>query len=199
MAELLIVQDTHWILTKASIINKVFKIFNNQVSSLKNVLESGDQFFLPEIKSAVPKIYKGENYRSFPYVIMDYPAVFSKEHIFAVRAMFWWGNFFSITMHLSGNYKNIYGNNILKQLRSTPENFFICVNETEWEHNFDSENYLPGEGLTDADAKKIELKNFIKVAVNYPLAEWNKMPHLLENGYEALLNLLKKSASYPVK
>ena len=199
MWELEIVQDTQWILTKFTIVNKVFKILNDKMSTLKNILEREDQFFLPEIRSAVPKIYKGENYRWFPYVIMDYPAVFSKENIFAVRTMFWWGNFFSVTLHLSGNYKNIYGRNFLEQLKSTPENFFICVNETEWEHNFDSENYQPAGELTDAEAKKIEAKNFIKVAINYPLAEWNNMPQLLENGYKALLNLLKKSASYPVK
>ena len=32
------------------------------------------------------------------------PAVFSKENIFAIRTMFWWGNFFSISLHVSGKY-----------------------------------------------------------------------------------------------
>ena len=55
------------------------------------------------IVQSTPKIAKGENYLQLPYVLLDYPRCFDKENIFAIRTMFWWGNFFSITLHLSGS------------------------------------------------------------------------------------------------
>lgn len=46
------------------------------------------------------------------YLILDYPGMLSTENIFAVRTLFWWGNIFSVSLHLSSkrfnDCKNIY-------------------------------------------------------------------------------------------
>ena len=61
---------------------------------------------MPEvIKTSTPKISKGENYKDLPYVMLDYPRCFQKEKTIAIRTFFWWGNFFSINLQLSGEYK----------------------------------------------------------------------------------------------
>ena len=41
-----------------------------------------------------PKISRGEQYLGLPYVMLDYPRIFSKENVFAIRTFFWWGNYF---------------------------------------------------------------------------------------------------------
>ena len=188
--ELINVQDTQWILTKYRIIEKVYELFNERSVSIKNIIERCPGFNLPEIISGVPKIYKGENYRQYPYVIMDYPATFSKENIFALRTMFWWGNFFSVTLHLSGTYKELYGVKILKQLQSAPQQFYVCINETEWQHNFEPNNYLAAKQVTNISIEEIIKKPFIKVALKYDLQHWNSMHQLLDEAYEKILNLL---------
>ena len=100
-----LVQNTEWILNKHIITKKVYDMFGDLSLLLKNEAEVNSYLFPPNIQSQSGKISKGENYQLLPYVILDYPAFFGKDKIFAVRTMFWWGNFFSVTLHLSGIYK----------------------------------------------------------------------------------------------
>ena len=65
-----------------------------------------------------PKISKGENYKGLPWLVLDYPRYFNKEDIFAIRTLFWWGNFFSITLHISGKYKMRYEKKIIDSFES---------------------------------------------------------------------------------
>ena len=93
-----------------------------------------------------PKISKGENYKGLPYLVLDYPRYFGKDDHFAIRSMFWWGNFFSITLHLSGIYKKMYENKIEASFTLLKEeSFFIGISDDQWEHHFETSNYLPLE------------------------------------------------------
>jgi hypothetical protein len=110
--ELAIASDRDIILTKRKVMESASQLFSGQIPFISNAFP---QQVKEELLGIVhPKISKGENYKGFPYVIMDYPALFSKDNVFALRTMFWWGNFFSITLHLSGNIRN----NIRKLLLS---------------------------------------------------------------------------------
>lgn len=188
--ELSLVQNTDWILTKHRIIQNVFELFSFHAEQIKLIMQDlpglGD-----ELKTSIPKIAKGEQYRQLPYVIMDYPKLFGKEDIFALRTMFWWGNFFSITLHLAGTYKacvnveKLFNNTLLK------EQLFICVNDNQWQHHFDESNYLP---LSKFTIQQIELmkreKHFLKLSLKYNLEKWNKMPALLNAGTVQLFQLI---------
>ena len=101
-----LIQNPEWIFTKQLIIKKVYKLFGELHEVYKQISED-EKKFLPEFYQITGgRISKGENYGGLPYVMLDYPATFSKENIFTIRTMFWWGNFFSITLHLSEeNYK----------------------------------------------------------------------------------------------
>ena len=189
--ELLIAQDTQWILTKSAIIQKLYIFFNARMPFIKKIMDKQIVFLSPEINSSVPKIFKGENYLQFPYVIMDYPAVFQKENIFALRTMFWWGNFFSVTLHLSGVYKKKYGSKILKQLQTTPQQFYVCMNENEWQHHFEADNYLAANEISNINIGEIIKKPFIKVALKYNLQQWNNMHQLIDEAYEKIFCLLE--------
>ncbi|MEO5942049.1 MAG: hypothetical protein ABIP30_09905 [Ferruginibacter sp.] len=189
-AELAIVQETDWILTKQNIIKAVFTLFHEQIPAIKNIVLDNPELKLPEILSAVPKINKGENYHNFPYVIMDYPAVFSKENIFALRTMFWWGNFFSVTIHLSGKYQLIYGPAILQNLKQRRCDFFVCINDNAWQHHFAIENFSSVKDITEEELEIIINKPFFKIALKYSLQQWNSMSQLLGNAYEQILKLV---------
>lgn len=190
-AELAIVQETGWILTKQNIIKLVYTLFYERIDSIKNCVLDNPQLKLPEILAAVPKINKGENYRLFPYVIMDFPAVFSKENIFALRTMFWWGNFFSVTLHLSGEYQLLYAANIQRNLKQNGNGFFVCINDNAWQHNFETENFIAVKDITEAELGIIINKPFFKIALKYSLQQWNSMPQLLEHAYQQILKLVR--------
>ena len=68
-----------------------------------------------EVAEISPKISKGENYNGLPYVMFDYPRFFTKENVFAVRTFFWWANYFSVTLHLKGEYKEMFAETIFKK------------------------------------------------------------------------------------
>jgi hypothetical protein len=190
--ELQLVNNREWILTKHKIINIVFQMFGDLSEEMKSVTANQKQLFpLPE-NGFTPKIYKGENYLQLPYVLLDYPRCFNREDIFAVRTMFWWGNFFSITLHLAGRYKKDFEENILRNLSQSGAEYFICIHETQWHHYFEPDNYIATAKKSHEElAAIIRTNNFTKIALRSPLGKWNEMPRILISGFENLVALLK--------
>jgi hypothetical protein len=187
-----LVHNSAWILTKRVIIEKVYHLFGDLSGTIGSALEK-ETGLPPEVVRSPGKIAKGENYRLLPYVLLDHPRCFDRENIFAVRTMFWWGNFFSMTLQLSGDYKNKFEEKLcgnIAMLRSG--GFYLCVNEDQWQHNFDEDNYRKAEQLTDAEAQGVLMqKPFVKLAVKLPLERWNEMPVLMERSFFAILELLR--------
>jgi len=139
-----LVTDPAWILTKNSIIRKVVELFGELSGEWREILSGegstggawGD-----------PRISKGEQYKGLPWVMLDYPRVFGKEDIFAIRTMFWWGHYFSMTLHLKGEYLRTYLPVILSN-RGVLEaaGFWPGVSEDEWEHDHRPGTREPGTG-----------------------------------------------------
>jgi hypothetical protein len=106
--------------------------------------------------------------------------------------MFWWGNFFSITLHLSGQHKTKFINNnpaLLFFLKKN--NFFVCVNKEEWQHNFEEENYQAATELQDSEFRKAAKQPFFKVAKKIPLNEWDNAYSFIRNSFKEILELLQ--------
>jgi hypothetical protein len=185
--ELDIACNTNFILTKRVVIEKAGALFNELIvginETFKNTIVN-----IEEINSRPPKITKGENYNGLPYVLLDYPAYFSKENVFALRTMFWWGNFFSITIHLSGKYKALLQENIFSAKDNT--GVYICINDKEWEHHFEDDNYILLSCISSAQKVELLHKGLLKIALKYELHHWNMMQSLLAEGYKKLNALL---------
>ena len=128
--ELHLVSTTNWILTKRKIIEDVNIFFANFADDMKDAVMAEKEWLPHAVISSTPKIAKGENYLQLPYLILDYPRCFDKENVFAIRTMFWWGNFFSCTLHLSGSYKTIFQQNLIKNIEALRfNNYYICINQ----------------------------------------------------------------------
>ncbi|MEP6951382.1 MAG: hypothetical protein ABI863_18985 [Ginsengibacter sp.] len=188
-----LIKNKEWILTKHSIISKVYKLFGEMNEIYKQISEQ-EKVFLPEFYTNTGgKISKGENYEGLPYVMLDYPALFSRENIFAIRTMFWWGNFFSITLHLSGEKYKLKGD-FLKLLAYLVENdFFVCINENEWQHDFELSNYIPAKELDQQKPEQISDKKFFKISKNLELDKWNEAPEFLEKAFTQIVDFIKIS------
>ena len=99
-----LVATTDWILTKNNVLQKIKQLLLALQSRQQDLLLPFNS--LPEeVLKSSPKISRGENYKGLPWLVLDYPRYFNKADVFAIRTLFWWGNFFSITLHLSGSYK----------------------------------------------------------------------------------------------
>lgn len=190
--ELQLVTNTQWILTKRVIIDKVNLLFGNLSVVFSNHVIANDFFLQPAIVQSTPKIAKGENYLQLPYVLLDYPRCFDKENIFTIRTMFWWGNFFSITLHLSGKYKETFETALQKNIQTLMQHdFYVCINENEWQHHFKADNYMPVKKMTLDEINSITQRRFIKAAIKFPLEKWDTMPSLLEQSFLDLLQLIR--------
>lgn len=190
--ELQLMANTEWILTKRTIIDKVNVLFGNLAGSMKDKLQQ--QTHLPaNIIASAPKIAKGENYLQLPYLVLDYPRQFEKENFFAVRTMFWWGNFFSCTLQLSGSYKQLYQPALAKHIEAIQNyGWDIGVSKNEWQHHFEKDNYIAANELEQPQIEAILLQqHFIKVAAKFSLHQYKEIDVLLEKTFSDMLQLLK--------
>ncbi|MEO5675568.1 MAG: hypothetical protein ABIQ74_13075 [Chitinophagales bacterium] len=146
----------------------------------------------PETDLVRGKITKGENYLGLPFIILDFPRLFSSEKIFAFRTMIWWGQHLSCTLVLDGSESQLAG----KKLR---ENFsflkkketFLCINKSPWLHHFGTENFISLKSLQQKDADEFQLnQNFFKVARKIPVSSVNNMENFSAESFEIFSRLL---------
>jgi hypothetical protein len=189
-----LVTNADWILTKNIILEKVIDLFSAlQIAQQQSFLEL-NLYYPSPFSSSSPKISRGENYKGLPYRVLDYPATFGKEDIMAVRTVFWWGNFFSLVLHLAGHYKKAREE---KLIASYPilaaEGYFICVHESQWEHHFGPDNYLPLDSFSESEfTELICKKSFTKIAAKIQLEEWDNASHLLVAFFKRLIEIAGK-------
>ena len=186
------IANADWILTKNGIIKKTIALLDAIKDQQHLHLEKNRNHFPPEVLEKLPKISKGENYQGLPYLILDYPRVFDKKNILAIRTFFWWGKFFSTTLHLSGHYKKQYEENMLAAFTMLKkEEFSVCINDEEWEHHFEATNYLKLQKCRKNDFKKIiSNSSFVKLAKKNSLQNWNDAPRLLVRDFKKLTEIL---------
>jgi len=175
--ELQLVQNAQLLLTKNTIIEKVYALFGELASELQQSPIYATRNLPAELLTLGPKISRGEKYKGLPYVVLDYPRCFGKEDVFAVRTFFWWGNYFSVTLHLKGKYQQMFIPYLQKQTALLAESDFqLCVTGDEWEHDLSDGNYLPLSTNSDTvSAIDLAGKPFYKLTSRVELHQWNEM------------------------
>jgi hypothetical protein len=190
--EMELVMNADWILTKNGIIEKVKHLLGSLQPAQQDILNKLRSFFPAEILIPAAKISKGENYKGLPYLVLDHPRYFDKENVFAIRTMFWWGHFFSVTLHLSGKYRQQFKPNILSAYSLLQQDdFFIATGSDEWEHHFEKDNYSPVKNMNSSEFEQcISQNSFLKLAQNIPLQQWDYAHTLLTGSFSRLMYLL---------
>jgi hypothetical protein len=194
--ELRLAANASVILTKNAIMEKTKQLLNRIQDKQESYLTSLPEFEFPVIQHSNPKISKGENYLGLPYLVLDYPRIFEKNATAAIRTMFWWGNFFSVTLHLSGKYKMGTENELLNAYEILRKRgYYCCVNDTEWAHHFEPDNYQPLKKLGYNDFEKIvQEKPFAKIAYKFPLEDWNDAEETCYGIFAELVRIMADQA-----
>lgn len=185
-----IILDTSFILTKRAVIEKI--------SSMLTELQAEERKWLAihfpenEFTLSAPKISKGENYLGLPYLVLDYPRMFGQEDILAIRTLFWWGNYFSATLHLAGGHKIKYCENVILDYYKLKDNgFSVCINSDQWSHEFTPANYILLNTIDQKEFRQIcEEGSFIKIAKKIPLDDWENLPELLMTAFQEISRAL---------
>ncbi|MCB0744837.1 MAG: hypothetical protein KDC67_13095 [Ignavibacteriae bacterium] len=183
-----IITDTDFLITKTEVVKKIHAQFEEARKHIKNVIAKSEFNFSNNIDTENGKIFRGENYRSLPYLVLDYPKLFSKESTFAYRTMFWWGNLFSSTLHLEGNELEKYNAVILTNYKLLiEEDVFISVGTTPWEYHYEKSNY---ELIDETNYKLIKNCKFLKLSKKFDLSDFDNLPKLSANYFSILLSIL---------
>lgn len=184
--EMNLMLNSEVILTKNNIIKKVNHLFGSICIQYQNIIQ---KYNLPEeVMNVTPKISKGEQYLFLPYVMLDFPRYFTTENKLAIRTFFWWGNFFSIQLHISGIYKKKVEQNFLK---NNYNSWFFCLSNDEWNHDVNDSCWKLFTTLNDNDLKKIKENSFLKLSKKIPFNEWNQVENLLPQYFEEILDGFK--------
>jgi hypothetical protein len=190
--EMELVRDAGVILTKNAILQKAMELLAGVQEKQKRILLEHEAMLPPVSIASSPKISKGENYRGLPYLVLDYPRVFDKENIFVIRSMFWWGNFFSITLHLSGQYQSLFAEQVSLGEQVLRENgFFYSSSEDQWQHHFEADNYTSLSEIGPGEFRELNAKrSFIKLAARIPLTNWDQADDLLCEKFALIMEIL---------
>jgi hypothetical protein len=194
-----LLNNAEWILTKNNILKKTQSILERLQENISDYTALHRHLFPSQVIAISPKVSKGENYKGLPWLMLDYPRYFGKEgpssdqaNIFAIRTMFWWANFFSTTLHLSGIYKQEYHPAIIHHYEDLCKNeYYYCVSSDQWHHHFEKENYLRLNEFTKNEF--IELmreKPFIKLSRRFLLTEWENAIKLLSEEFVRIVGYL---------
>jgi hypothetical protein len=181
-----------FILTKNKILYGIRRLLEGLEAQMQRAVYMADPGPLAEVMSSSAKISKGENYMGLPYLVLDYPRQFDSRNIFTVRTLFWWGNAFSSTLHLSGIYKEIFAAGIAEAYPVLEKNnYFLGINEEDpWQHHFEEDNYraiaLMNEG---AFSEHVERAEHLKIAAEFPLRDVHFVADDLLESWKRLLGI----------
>lgn len=185
-----LVTDASWILTKNEIllhIKTAFEALHNwQQTAIKSHLLPAD------VLKTGGKISRGENYQGLPWIVLDHPRHFVKGNIFAVRTLFWWGRFFSTTVHLSGIWQQKAGRRLIKAFESLQrESLKICYSGDEWIHDINSSSYTSLNEMDQESFGKIILEApFVKIAAYTSIENIENSMEILMQQFDFLVNIL---------
>lgn len=175
--ELQTLHNKNFFYIKESAIEKIQYLFSDVRDEIKNEVKEKKIVFPAEVDESTGKIFRGENYLGLPYLVLDYPKYFSKDSVFSFRTMFWWGNFFSCTLHLQGKVLDERRNLLIQNWKSLrKKNIHICVGKTPWHYYYKKDNYMMIDRFSETELKQFFItKEFIKFSKKIPLKDYKKL------------------------
>jgi hypothetical protein len=189
--ELELVRNREWLIMKRSVMDKAAALladFRNSIDAHQRLSESLASYGM---LSGIPKISKGENYRGFPYVVLDHPRVFERQDVFSLRCLFWWGHHFLMSFHLEGKHRDVFLQRLSSKNIQGQAEWYVCVHDDPWQHYFERDNFLPVQEKTLQEwMQLLTQKRFIKIAAKTDVSGWNETDDWFEQRLNELADWL---------
>lgn len=187
-AEAELMKNAEVILTKNSVLGKIDELLAVVADKQLRFINSLDVHQEGNFRNG-PKISRGENYEGLPYRILDFPRYSENGNLFFLRTMFWWGNYFSTTLHVAGNETGATVSNLVS-VGAGSNDLFIGINEDQWQHHFRADNYALAGTFTNEQIRKMtDRSGFLKIASRLSLNDWEMADVILFERWKSLLTL----------
>lgn len=186
--QLRLIKNTSFFEEKRAVIEEIEIIMALICEDLKELYANKAKKVSIAPEKIASKITRGENLKGLPYLILDFPQQFSKTEIFSFRLLFWWGNGFTLFLHLKNDQLEPIKELMLKEMETlTKEGFYISTSGNEWEHEYLAPNYRKID-----DYKADEPLNFIKFAFPVDFNQSTDLKLIIKQKTAFLLALLSK-------
>jgi len=176
--ELELISDPSFFDRKAVIMKKISGHLGLLCDELAAAKPSFEKVLPDGVFSQQGKISRGENYKGYPYLVLDYPRIFDQADVFAFRSMFWWGKHFSYTLHVGGIYYEKAKDNFIRNYDTLLQpGIYTCIHNNPWEYHFDEHNYKPAKEVDPATLIKNKTgpERFLKLSCRKELSSWNNI------------------------
>ncbi|MBC8173108.1 MAG: hypothetical protein H7X71_04305 [Chitinophagales bacterium] len=184
--------DTEIFLLKRSATEKLYSVFGNMVTALKDTAIHKQFPFPAGIDSTTGKISKGENYLGYPYVVLDFPKLFGKENIFCYRSMFWFGHYFSFSLLLGGHALKHFEEAFFRNSSAfNGHEIYFSVFKDPWGHAVSDPYYVLIDTLKkDKIIQHIEENNYLKLTYRNMFSDPGDIITCATNTYNLFLGSL---------
>ncbi len=191
--ELSLMGNAEVLLMKRQVLQKVGDDFSKLENEFRNILKTSPGIALPEgalLKAG--KISRGENYKGLPYLVLDYPRLMTKEEIFNIRLLFWWGHYFSISLHVAGKVWSHHRQSMLALLASPDfRNYYIQLKGSPWEHDVSSPFFEKASSLTLSNTQEAYTGEFIRIINILPLNGVEDLEEFAKSSFRLLLQCFR--------
>jgi hypothetical protein len=110
--------------------------------------------------------------------------------VFAVRTFFWWANYFTISLQVSGECKKWLNEEKMLQVVAQNSQWWIALDNDPWQHDISTGSFKRCDELTQEEFEKhLRSHPFVKISQQFSLQQWNQLPELIGKGYESLVTL----------
>lgn len=173
--ELNFIADRQWMDQRRLLQHKL----KNRLGNCGNALrEDWEKSPLPPLLAGMTfvqaRVSQGDNYRGYPWMVLDYPARYSKEVIIAQRFFVLWGHALYFSWHLRGPLAVEIRKNFEKRWDYFGRlNYYLFRGTDEWEQRLDSEQFARVRGLEIEQV--LEGSGDFKAGIRLDLDEMNQL------------------------
>lgn len=144
------------------------------------------------IERAGLKVSKGENFKGYPYIVLDCPRLYSTDTEVICRTIFRWGHGWSLHFIVQGKRLARINHSLPVFLASLSTDWLLYTGENIWEQDVDSIHYIPTPSMSEtALSQTINRQEFFKIATQTNLSDAVEWPPFPQQTYQVLFNLLK--------
>lgn len=177
-AETLVLHDSAFFITKATIDAKISDLFVALKLKVENLLQERPGSLAPALFAQPGRQYRGEHLDHLPWRALDCPRHFVGADMFCYRTLLIWGRAFSFHLLLGGQWYTRYAPSIVQAQQALgAAGWQLSHQDSPWDWRMGAEHYTPLSALSaEALADHVAAHTWLKLSITHALADFDTVP-----------------------